>query len=993
MFNFKSLALKVTTFAFVLISFQSAQAAEVNMPGLSGSLTTTLTSGFSMRVAARDCQLLDGYNTNEYANAGTQARRNARGEDSSLDYIDSGSLQGCASARTDNYGNTTNKVIDIGGSQNNDGNLNFDKGDIFSATQAIYSSFSGSTDSGIDIDFSFTANVDPALDINAPAFKTWTSKAEKDFESDITLLDFYVSGSEDFGDSYIDYSLGRFVTSWGESTFIPVGMNGMVTNPLDLNKLISPSSGIKEALMPVEALSIATGLSDGSSLEAYYQFQHHKLKIPASGSFFGSETFGPGAHGLIATGPNRGEGLTPAECPILMTNQTDKKNAIGVKYSTYGFVSGINKVCNSTNANTYALNKTGNTWQSFSVLQLAKNAFAALDATSAATAIAVGKAHQYDTTDSASAGVIAANAGDSAGITAMLTSMAALPDPLYDNGGTVFFRESATTGLFKDPKDGGQYGLKWSKYLDDVGTGLDLGVYFANYHSKVPYIQFSMPGGFFASDALGVYLASTADLAGTLAGSSAGSFEYAGYANAYAALLTAGASSGVCGAVTKKNLATAHGYSSTASTSQEQAAAMNASFRTEFGSDGTLAYDSSACLSWALGNAGDADGATFTSLPDLAATTGVRSSGTYASVYTATASALASALVGTGARLFAAVTPMSFIDYTGIFPEDLKVLAISASSNISGTTVQGEIAYRPNFPLATGASNQINQLNDKNGANDALNMVSVAGIRASAAGIAALQSIEDAVGGNQAYYAGVGAYERSDLGKVLDANGNDTDDLNSRYYSRPFIRYDVISGTFGTTTSFGASHPVTTSIGADSTVLLTELGFVNINGLNNAKYGHVARGGWNEGVASGTSKCLGAFGTANTGLAGAAAPITNLGSGVVDALFGNGGYCESQPGADSFSATYRIVAFANYNNINNTPWSFSPNFAMSNDFTGYGPSSLGGFIEGRQSMSLGASFNKNDLKVSVSYTDFFGDTLSQLNADKDNISASVSYAF
>jgi hypothetical protein len=778
-------------------------------------------------------------------------------------------------------------------------------------------------------------------------------------------------------------------------------MNGMVTNPLDLNKLISPSSGIKEALMPVETFSFATGLSDGSSLEAYYQFKHHKLKIPASGSFFGSETFGPGAHGLIASGPNRGEGLTPAACPILMTNSASAANAIGGTRLAYGFVAGAAQACNATTAAALSLNKTSDTWQTYSVLQLAKNAFAGLDATSAATAIAAGKAHVYHSGDSNSAGVIAANAGDSAGITAMLTSMAALPDPLYDNGGTVFFRESATTGLYKDPKDDGQYGLKWSKYLDDVGTGVDLGVYFANYHSKVPYIQFSMPGGFFASDALGVYLASTADLAGTLAGSSEGSFEYAGYANSYSALLTAAASSGVCGAVTKKLLATAHGFSSTASTSQQQSVAQSAAYFTEF-SDGTVNYNSNECLNWALGTSSDADGATFTSIPDLASTTGVRASGTYASTYQTTAAAMAEALIGTGARLFAAVTPMSFIDYNGIFPEDLKVLAVSASTNIDGTTVQAEIAFRPNFPLATGAGNQINQLNDKNGANDALNMVSVAGVVATTAGAAGLVAVQTAVctaatssscTNSAYYYGGLAAYERSDLGNVVDANGNDVTDLNDRYYSRPFIRYDVVSGTLGTTTSFNASHPVTTTLGADSAVLLTELGFVNINGLNNGDYGHVARGGWNEGVAMGTSKCLGAFGTSNSVLAGATAALTNLGSGVVDALFGNGGYCESQPGAESFSATYRIVGFANYNNINNTPWSFSPNFAMSNDFTGYGPSSLGGFVEGRQSMSIGASFNKSDLKVSVTYTDFFGDTLSQLNADKDNISASVSYAF
>ena len=36
-----------------------------------------------------------------------------------------------------------------------------------------------------------------------------------------------------------------FVTSWGEATFIPIGVNGLVTNSLDLSKLRAPGSSIK----------------------------------------------------------------------------------------------------------------------------------------------------------------------------------------------------------------------------------------------------------------------------------------------------------------------------------------------------------------------------------------------------------------------------------------------------------------------------------------------------------------------------------------------------------------------------------------------------------------------------------------------------------------------------------------------------------------------------------------------------------------------------
>ena len=66
-------------------------------------------------------------------------------------------------------------------------------------------------------------------------------------------------------------------------------------------------------------------------------------------------------------------------------------------------------------------------------------------------------------------------------------------------------------------------------------------------------------------------------------------------------------------------------------------------------------------------------------------------------------------------------------------------------------------------------------------------------------------------------------------------------------------------------------------------------------------------------------------------------------------------------GADELSMTYRIIGSATYNNINNTRWSMSPNFAWAHDFYGYGPSSLGGFVPDKQSLSLGLNFDKGDV--------------------------------
>ena len=84
---------------------------------------------------------------------------------------------------------------------------------------------------------------------------------------------------------------------------------------------------------------------------------------------------------------------------------------------------------------------------------------------------------------------------------------------------------------------------------------------------------------------------------------------------------------------------------------------------------------------------------------------------------------------------------------------------------------------------------------------------------------------------------------------------------------------------------------------------------------------------------------------------------------------------------------------ASYNNVANTPWSFSPSFVWSHDISGYGPTSLGGFVPGRQSLSLSGNLSKGDVNMGLSYVNELGDEMDNLNFDKDYISANVSYAF
>jgi hypothetical protein len=360
---------------------------------------------------------------------------------------------------------------------------------------------------------------------------------------------------------------------------------------------------------------------------------------------------------------------------------------------------------------------------------------------------------------------------------------------------------------------------------------------------------------------------------------------------------------------------------------------------------------------------------------------------------TATTQSAAAALLG------AAVTPLNIAEYEFIYPENLQAFGISANTNVGTTAVQLEITYRPDFPLATDGGDQGQQMSDAGGTTGLLAMGVAQGIfgkGAAAQGLLAQQyDLGNGNSGGTTNFAGVLAtvknYKRSNLPTISAATV-----LAGDYYSTPYFEYDVISGTLGTTSLFSASHPVTLMLGADNTVFLTEFGFVSVDGLTDDK--PVARGGYRDGV--GGDKCGGvtkggAFGASNFGGAAndATKGITHLASGQTDPLFGNGGYCESKNNADDFAMTYRLIGSASYNNIANTPWNLSNSVVWSHDLEGYAPSSIGGFVPGKQSLSLSSTLTKGAVKASVSYVNQMGDEMDNLGFDMDYVSASLSYAF
>ncbi|WP_377705562.1 DUF1302 domain-containing protein [Pseudoduganella sp. UC29_71] len=97
------------------------------------------------------------------------------------------------------------------------------------------------------------------------------------------LLDAYVYNTFKVADKPLQLRLGRQVINWGESLFVQ-GVNGL--NPVDLGTLRRPGAELKEALLPLGALSASVGLGGGHSVEAFYQYQSGNTSIDSCGTYW-----------------------------------------------------------------------------------------------------------------------------------------------------------------------------------------------------------------------------------------------------------------------------------------------------------------------------------------------------------------------------------------------------------------------------------------------------------------------------------------------------------------------------------------------------------------------------------------------------------------------------------------------------------------------------------------------------------------------------------
>ena len=148
-----------------------------------------------------------------------------------------------------------------------DGNLNFEDGDIYSLIfKGVHDFELRKGDFGVFLrgKYWYDQELENGKRPHGNSANLYTPNEKLDdsgFDdyakaSGIELLDAFVYGTFYLGENQmpVDLRLGRQVASWGESTFIQNGINSI--NPIDVSAFRRPGAEIKEGLLPVAMFTV-----------------------------------------------------------------------------------------------------------------------------------------------------------------------------------------------------------------------------------------------------------------------------------------------------------------------------------------------------------------------------------------------------------------------------------------------------------------------------------------------------------------------------------------------------------------------------------------------------------------------------------------------------------------------------------------------------------------------------------------------------------------
>ena len=182
-----------------------------------------------------------------------------------------------------------------------DGDLNYKKGDWFTSyIKGTHELLMKDTDDGWKLFARGTWKEDFSADKTR---RTDLSNAAKNqIVNNAELLDFWVSKDLSIAGQNARLRVGQQVISWGEALFY---IGGVSNNVLDFAKLAVPGTQLKEAFLPVPAVSFSSSLSDTLSAEAYYQVKWRRTRVAPVGSYFSaSDLYDAGRVPVAFSGTN-----------------------------------------------------------------------------------------------------------------------------------------------------------------------------------------------------------------------------------------------------------------------------------------------------------------------------------------------------------------------------------------------------------------------------------------------------------------------------------------------------------------------------------------------------------------------------------------------------------------------------------------------------------------------------------------------------------------
>jgi hypothetical protein len=255
--------------AALLLCTGAAHAATFETKNFSGNFDSTVTAGVGVRAQGRACSNVVG------------------------------SFGGSANPTPPTGPTAGSGCADGFSSYNDQGNLNYDRGDRFTTyLKGVHELLLNFPD-----DVKFLARVSWLRDFSAThttgnlsglgSAAPIPSNAEQDLHDKERLLDFWVSKGFGVGGERGRVRVGNQVLNWGESLFLPGGMNQ--TNSLDLLRLSQPGTQLKEAVLPAPMIDVSSGLGHGLSVEAYVQQGWNGNYFAPVGSYWSTAAVGKGA--------------------------------------------------------------------------------------------------------------------------------------------------------------------------------------------------------------------------------------------------------------------------------------------------------------------------------------------------------------------------------------------------------------------------------------------------------------------------------------------------------------------------------------------------------------------------------------------------------------------------------------------------------------------------------------------------------------------------